>query len=184
QFEDIHFDSSLDLETNSAFGHRPKSGRRAVVEGAKNRFLTSIKNDLTDRAFVRRFVGLVMPKGYSQAFNAYDGVRAGVKKIYDDNESELRPYLAKSNRLLNQRKGRFKNLLPKGLRDLMESADYKDSYQASSARSDDELNTNLAGLNDLFKLEVSNAAEQKIEDKRKELKEDRKFTLGIETAAD
>lgn len=183
-FDSIDFDSSLDVGEFDDFHTETKTGTRAVVEGAKQSFLSGVKQGVTDTSFVRRLVGLTMPKGYSQLFNAYDGTRDAVKQIYTDNEGELRPHLAKANRLLNQRKSRWRSLLPKSLRDAMDSAEYYDNQSASSQSSIDELGGNLESLDKLFKLETDSKVEQRIEDQRKEVKSDKQFQLGINTQTD
>lgn len=178
KFDDFDFDDSLDVFIDGEGGGQKKTSKRAVAAEMKKGFMDTVTKDLTDRTFARKFVGLMMPKGYSQAFNAYDGARTTMDKIYGENESELRPYLAKANRVLTRRSSRFKNLLPKGLRDLL---DRSEQSEENDFKSTSELEDNLGGLDQLFSFNVSQAAEQSIEDKRKELKDDNKFKASIET---
>lgn len=184
-FDDMDFDQSLDIGDLGGYTTESKSGPRAVVESTKQSFLTGVKEGITDSGFIRRLVGLTMPKGYSQLFNAYDGTRDAVKKIYSDNEGELRPHMVKANRLLTQRKSRFKSLLPKSLREAMESADYQDQQSKSSSNTGpDELGQNLSSLDKLFSLETSSKVEQRIEDQRKEVKSDQQFNISIASQTD
>ena len=176
---DIDYDDSLDLDMNlGGESDKPKEGVREVSKASIQSFNEAIKETLTDSSYKRKLAGIMMPKGYSQAFNAYDSSVSAVKQIYTENEGELRPFLAKANRLLAKRTGRFKNLLPKGLKDLLQSADDKENQ--GSDRRESELDSNLSGLNDLFKFEVANKAEKVIEDNRKEFKDDKKYKLNLE----
>lgn len=178
KFDDIDFDQELDFGGMDAFSP-PKHKGREVVEEAGKSFLSGIKQGVTDTNFIRRLVGLSMPKGYSQLFNAYDGTRQAIGKVYADNESELRPHLAKANRVLTQRKSRLKYLLPKSLRNAMEDAEYREKGQSYISSDTGELQQALSGLDSLFKLDVEGKVEERIESQRRELKEDKKFELGL-----
>lgn len=175
---DMDYDSSLDVDLNLGDDEKPKEGAREVAKAAVKSFGAEVKSQLTDSSYTRKLLGIMMPKGYSQAFNAYDGTVNAVKQIYGDNEGELRPLLAKSNRLLTRRGNRFKSILPKGLKDLLQSAEDAEAGSDPS-RETSELDGNLTGLNDLFKFEINNKAERLIEDTRKELKEEKQYKLNL-----
>lgn len=132
-----------------AGGKGDRKGRSPIEEFKRGAF-KSVKDKAMDSGMLRRLIFSALPKGYTQAFNAYDALDTSVGDVIKDNANELNPYLLKLKRKTDQMGPIAKRMLPKSLREAMDDAEYQ-KYASSAGSSDNsELNANMAGLHTLF----------------------------------
>lgn len=178
-FDELEFDdelSNLDFETDI----NPPEGGRTVAKETASTFGAEIRKQLTEPSYIRKLVGLTMPKGYSQAFNAYDATMDTLDDIYKENADDLKPYLARAEKMVSKSKSPLRKLIPNGLREKMRAASATEHIEAEGPS---ELDNNLGMVDELFKSTVSQNEEQNIRESRKELKDDKRFRLNLRANA-
>lgn len=176
--DDIDFGGDFDFNTDGEIKFDADDSRSPIES-----FITSAKDGLKDRimdrGLIRRLLSFALPKGYSQAFNAYDSLSNGVADIYKDNAAEMQPYMQKTNRFLKQQNPMFKRLLPKGAREALESSENENQSWGSSQ--DDKLNSDIGGIDKLLGMEARNKLDDNISEARREMQDRKEFktTTGI-----
>lgn len=172
-FGDIDLDDlNLDFDfDNFDMGDDADAGKggRDPITAFKKSFKSTARERLLDKTMLRRLVLSALPKGYTQAANAYDGLTAGIAKIYKDNQADLAPYARQMKTKLDRSNSILRNAMPKAFRDILEEAadGDKDRYAATDS-GPSELQVNLAGLDNLFKLQVDNRLDQTVKDAYKD----------------
>ena len=139
------------------------------VEAAKE----TAKSKLTDVGFLRRQISKVLPKGYVQALDAYDGLNAGLESILKDNQAELNPYMASMKKKFDTMNPHMKRLIPKSLREAADMA--ADNQGGSSYGEHDELGANIKGLDNLFKIQLDAQQKSDFRDAVKDTRDQKRF---------
>jgi hypothetical protein len=176
--DDIDFGGDFDFNTDGEIKFDADDSRSPIES-----FTTSVKDGLKDRimdrGLIRRLMSFALPKGYSQAFNAYDSLSNGVADIYKDNAAEMQPYMAKTSRFLKQQNPMFKRLLPKNARQALEDSENETS--SWSGGQDDKLSQDIGGIDKLLGMEARNKLDDNISDARREVRARKEFntTTGI-----
>lgn len=162
---DIKFDAADDRDPVSSF-------TSSVKKNAKDRIM--------DRGLLRRLMSFALPKGYSQAFNAYDSLTNGVADIYKANAGELQPYMRKTNAFLKQQNPMFKRLLPKRTQDALDDADREEIDWGAGQT--DELSRNIGDIDKLLGMQASQRLEDTVTNATKDIRERKQFEteLGVQ----
>jgi hypothetical protein len=176
--DDIDFGGDFDFNTDGEIKFDADDSRSPIesfVTSAKD----GLKDRIMDRGLIRRLLSFALPKGYSQAFNAYDSLSNGVADIYKDNAAEMQPYMAKTSRFLKQQNPMFKRLLPRGTRDALEASENETTDWGSGQ--DDALGQNIAGIDKLLGMEARNKLDDTITTAQRDVRERKQFatTTGI-----
>lgn len=176
--DDIDFGGDFDFNTDGEIKF-DAADDRSPVETFTSSVKDGLKDRIMDRGLIRRLMSFALPKGYSQAFNAYDSLSNGVSDIYKDNAAEMQPYMAKTSRFLKQQNPMFKRLLPRGAREALEASENETESWGSGQ--DDQLNSNIAGIDKLLGMEARNKLDENISDARRDVRSRKEFqtTTGI-----
>jgi hypothetical protein len=174
--DDIDFGGDFDFDTDGSIKFDAHDDRSPIES-----FTTSVKDGLKgrimDRGLIRRLLSFALPKGYSQAFNAYDSLSDGVADIYKDNAAEMQPYMAKTSRFLKQQNPMFKRLLPKGARQALEDSENEATSWGSSQ--DNKLNDDINGIDKLLGMEARNKLDENITDARRDIRQRKEFKANL-----
>lgn len=167
--DDLDFgDSYSDDSSDSMFAGM--ADKRKPIDHFVQSTKETVKERLTDKSLIKKFVTLALPKGYPQAFNAYDGLLQTAEGIYKDNESSLGPGLSKFSKSLKSNHPFLHNILPKFIKDAAE-----DKPSSSSDRGEDSLSLEIKGIDELFKLEASKQKRDEIRSAIESIQEQKKF---------
>lgn len=164
-----------DLDFNDPF--TPSDGGRTPVESFKDSAVSAVRDRMLDKGLLRRLVTLALPKGYSQAFNAYDALDGAAADILKDNAAELQPYMRKMNLKLTQMSPALRRALPKSVQDALEASEH-DDYQSSQGP--DELTSNIAGLDKLFAQQADDKIKAEFRDAVKDTRENKRFATEMD----
>lgn len=176
--DDIDFGGDFDFNMDGEVKFDAHDDRSPIES-----FTSSVKEGLhdriMDRGLIRRLLSFALPKGYSQAFNAYDSLSNGVADIYKDNAAEMQPYMQKTNRFLKQQNPMFKRMLPKGARQALEDSEQEDSSWGNGQ--DDKLSQDIGGIDKLLGMEAANKLDANITAARRDVRQRKEFqtTTGI-----
>lgn len=176
--DDIDFGGDFDFNTDGEIKFDADDDRSPIetfVSSAKD----GLKDRIMDRGLIRRLLSFALPKGYSQAFNAYDSLSNGVADIYKDNAAEMQPYMQKTSRFLKQQNPMFKRLLPKGAREALDASEHEEDSWGSSQ--EDKLSSDINGIDKLLGMEARNKLDENISDARRDVRARKEFqtTTGI-----
>lgn len=178
KFDDINLDE-IDFGADFDFGDGTidfdAADDRSPIESFKSAVKTGLKDRIMDRGLIRRLLSFALPKGYNQAFNAYDSLTNSVADIYKDNTAELQPYMRKGNALLKRQSPMVKRLMPKGMQQALEDSDYDAGGGYQSRTAQDELNDNIAGLDQLLGMTARNKLDDSVKGAVKEIRERKEF---------
>lgn len=176
--DEIDFGADFDFNTDGEIKFDADDSR-SPIESFTTTVKDGLKDRIMDRGLIRRLLSFALPKGYSQAFNAYDSLSNGVADIYKDNAAEMQPYMAKTSRFLKQQNPMFKRLLPKSAREALEASESESESWNSSQ--DDKLNSDINGIDKLLGMEARNKLDENISDARREVRARKEFntTTGI-----
>lgn len=171
--DDIDFG---DLDFNDPFA--PNDNSRSPVENFKTSTLNTVKDRMLDQGLLRRLVAMALPKGYSQAFNAYDALDSAASDVLKDNAAELQPYMRNMNRKLALMSPAVRRMLPKSVRDSLEDAENQSSGSYGSGP--DELSVNLAGIDNLLSNQAQDKIRDEFRDAVKDTRENKRFASEME----
>lgn len=162
---DIKFDADDDRDPVSSFTSAVKNG---------------VTNRIMDRGLLRRLMSFALPKGYSQAFNAYDSLTNGVADVYKANASELQPYMRRTNTFLKQQKPIYKRLLPKGIQEALDDADREEIDWGADRQ--DELTRNIGDIDKLLGMQAQTRLEDSVQNATKDIRDRKQFEteLGVQ----
>lgn len=176
--DDIDFGDDFDFSTDGEikFDADDRSPIGAFTSSVKD----GLKNRIMDRGMLRRLVSFALPKGYSQAFNAYDSLSNGVADIYKANAAELSPYMQKTNQYMKQSNPLFKRMLPKRVREALEASEHGSNDWGS--QQDDQLGASIAGIDQLLGMQAAKQLEDNIKGATKDIRDRKQFQseLGVQ----
>jgi len=167
--DDLNFD---DLDFSDPFA--PSSDNRSPIEAAAKSAISTVKDRMLDKGLLRRMLAMALPKGYSQAFNAYDALDNAAGDILKDKATDLQPYLRSMNVKFAQMSPAVKRALPKSVRDALEAAE-NDHSTGSGDSQPDELTSNIAGLDKLFAQQANDKVKSEFRDAVKDTRENKRF---------
>ena len=173
--DDLNFD---DMDFGGDFGGGSMNDKRKPIEHFKDSFKNNVKSKLTDPGFITRLIKKVIPKGYVQAFDAYDALDSTIADIMKDNSAELNPYLIKSKQKMDRMNPTLRALIPKSLREAAAAADVP--YHADSGP--DELTTNIDGIDKLLGFEAKKQMEGEYRTAVKDIREKKRFTAEMKVS--
>lgn len=161
-------------------GFEPSSAksRKPVDEfkkGAKSGAKSAIRDRMLDPGLMRRLLGAALPKGYNQAFNAYDALSTAAVDIYKDNQGELDPYMRKAALRADRGSKTAQRFLPKALREMFNSAK-ESEHTGGGYQEQDELAGNIGGLDDLLKLQLSQKMSDDVSNATADIRGKKRFT--------
>lgn len=173
-FGDLDLDSALDIPGFGPDGFNLSDDRKPISQ-FKSSFKSTMVSRATNRTMINRLISISLPKGYSQAFNAYDGIRRGLGDIYKENQSDLQPFMQRAGRAIERNTPRIWRMMPKSIQKAFAEKREQSGYQEQS-----ELETNLGDVSKLFEFTKANAKADKIKQASNELLEKKRFELQMQ----
>lgn len=164
---EIKFDAGDDRDPVNSFTSSVKDG---------------VKNRIMDRGLLRRLMSFALPKGYSQALNAYDSLSNGVADVYRANASELQPYMRKTSTFLKQQNPIYKRFLPKRVQEALDDADREEIDWGSGQQ--DELSRNIGDIDKLLGMQAQTRLEDSVKDATKDIRERKQFETELGVAVE
>lgn len=186
-FDDMSLDDDIfgSLEDDLDFGESgfdmDAESNRDPYNDFNKQFKKEFTNSFLDRGVLRRLISAALPKGYSQAYNAYDSVTNGIHQIYNENQSELNPLLRRANKLTERLSPSISKFIPSPLKALFKNAD---TEELPSEYQESPLDRNINGIDDLLKYQVHKDATSSVLDTERDYRSTKLSATALSINAD
>lgn len=135
---EFDIDDLFGAEGMDDFTVDPPTKKRTPIEAATSIAVTTGKNLVKDRSFIRTVLKNALPKGYVQTYDAVDTAQRNTRNLYNEAMSEIRPGLRETKRATAALLPRFEKSLPpaiaKYLKKFAKDDDNEQAFSMERAR--------------------------------------------------